>query len=408
MQYIKRAMESSILKASTQYPVVMVCGQRQTGKSTMLRHLAEPDRVCVSFDKLETRTLAENDPALFFETYGHKLLIDEFQRVPSILLAIKDIVDNAQYNGENPNGMFWLTGSQKFVMMKNISETLAGRVAVFSLLPLSQREIDGKESEPFCPEIEALKSKDYENKTLSNTFERIFQGGMPKLLSDKTLDRDLYFSSYMDTYIERDVSALEQVGKLDEFRALVTYLAANTAQELKYESISRDIGVSAPTVKEWVTILQRSGIIYILRPYYNNINRRLVKTPKCYFLDTGLAAYLTRWPTYETLMNGNASGAFFETFVVGEILKSYYNCGKEPNIYYYRDIDKKEIDLLMVGSNQVFPIEIKKSKTPSEADKNFSVLDKLGLKVMPGLVLCMADEFFPIKREVWLCPITMI
>lgn len=408
MQYIKRAMERSIIKASTQYPVVMVCGQRQTGKSTMLRHLAEPDRVCVSFDKLETRTLAENDPALFFETYGHKLLIDEFQRVPSILLAIKDIVDNAQYNGENPNGMFWLTGSQKFVMMKNISETLAGRVAVFSLLPLSQREIDGKESEPFCPEIEALKSKDYEKKTLSNTFERIFQGGMPKLLSDKTLDRDLYFSSYMDTYIERDVSALEQVGKLDEFRALVTYLAANTAQELKYESISRDIGVSAPTVKEWVTILQRSGIIYILRPYYNNINRRLVKTPKCYFLDTGLAAYLTRWPTYETLMNGNASGAFFETFVVGEILKSYYNCGKEPNIYYYRDIDKKEIDLLMVGSNQVFPIEIKKSKTPSEADKNFSVLDKLGLKVMPGLVLCMADEFFPIKREVWLCPITMI
>lgn len=408
MQYIKRAMESSIIKASTQYPVVMVCGQRQTGKSTMLRHLAEPDRVCVSFDKLETRTLAENDPALFFETYGHKLLIDEFQRVPSILLAIKNIVDNAQYNGENPNGMFWLTGSQKFVMMKNISETLAGRVAVFSLLPLSQREIDGKESEPFCPEIEALKSKDYENKTLSNTFERIFQGGMPKLLSDKTLDRDLYFSSYMDTYIERDVSALEQVGKLDEFRALVTCLAANTAQELKYESISRDIGVSAPTVKEWVTILQRSGIIYILRPYYNNINRRLVKTPKCYFLDTGLAAYLTRWPTYETLMNGNASGAFFETFVVGEILKSYYNCGKEPNIYYYRDIDKKEIDLLMVGSNQVFPIEIKKSKTPSEADKNFSVLDKLGLKVMPGLVLCMADEFFPIKREVWLCPITMI
>lgn len=408
MQYIKRAMERSIIKASTRYPVVMVCGQRQTGKSTMLRHLAEPDRVCVSFDKLETRTLAENDPALFFETYGHKLLIDEFQRVPSILLAIKDIVDNAQYNGENPNGMFWLSGSQKFVMMKNISETLAGRVAVFSLLPLSQREIDGKESEPFCPEIEALKSKDYENKTLSNTFERIFQGGMPKLLGDKTLDRDLYFSSYMDTYIERDVGALEQVGKLDEFRALVTYLAANTAQELKYESISRDIGVSAPTVKEWVTILQRSGIIYILRPYYNNINRRLVKTPKCYFLDTGLAAYLTRWPTYETLMNGNASGAFFETFVVGEILKSYYNCGKEPNIYYYRDIDKKEIDLLMVGSNQVFPIEIKKSKTPSEADKNFSVLDKLGLKVMPGLVLCMADEFFPIKREVWLCPITMI
>ena len=408
MQYISRSMEDSILKASKQFPVVMVCGQRQTGKSTMLRHLAEPDRICVSFDKLETRRLAENDPAQFFETYGHKLLIDEFQRVPSILIAIKDIVDNAAYSGEDPNGMFWLTGSQKFVMMKNISETLAGRVAIFSMLPLSQREIDGRKSEPFDPDVNVLKSMDYERKSLEKTFERIFLGGMPKLLSDRTIDRDLYFSSYMDTYIERDVSALEQVGKLDEFRTLVTFLAANTAQELKYDSISKEIGVSAPTVKQWVTILERSGIIFILRPYYNNISKRLVKTPKCYFLDTGLAAYLTRWPTYETLMNGNASGAFFETFVVGEILKSHYNCGKEPNIYYYRDIDKKEIDLLFLGPDRVFPIEIKKSKSPSDPDRNFHVLDKLGLKVMPGIILCMADELFPLRRDAWLCPISMI
>lgn len=408
MQYINRAMESSVLKASTQYPVVMVCGQRQTGKSTMLRHLAEPDRVYVSFDKLETRRLAENDPSLFFETYGHKLLIDEFQRVPSILMTIKDIVDNAAYKGEDPNGMFWLTGSQKFVMMKNVSESLAGRVAVFTLLPLSQREIDGMESEPFNPEIDALKKKNSRKKTLKSTFEQIFRGGMPKLISDRTLDRDLYFSSYMDTYIERDVSALEQVGKLDEFRTLVTYLAANTAQELKYDSIAKEIGISAPTVKQWITILERSGIIYILKPYYNNFNKRLVKTPKCYFIDTGLAAYLTRWPTYETLMNGNASGALFETFVVSEILKSYYNSGKEPNIYYYRDTEKKEIDLLLLGADWICPVEIKKSKTPSEADKNFHVLEKTGLKVMPGLILCMADELFPVKRDLWLCPVSLI
>ena len=408
MQYISRAMESSVLKASTQYPVVMVCGQRQTGKSTMLRHLAEPDRVYVSFDKLETRRLAENDPSLFFETYGHKLLIDEFQRVPSILMTIKDIVDNAAYKGEDPNGMFWLTGSQKFVMMKNVSESLAGRVAVFTLLPLSQREIDGMESEPFNPEIDALKKKNSRKKTLKSTFEQIFMGGMPKLISNMTLDRDLYFSSYMDTYIERDVSALEQVGKLDEFRTLVTCLAANTAQELKYDSIAKEIGVSAPTVKQWITILERSGIIYILKPYYNNFNKRLVKTPKCYFIDTGLAAYLTRWPTYETLMNGNASGAFFETFVVSEILKSYYNSGKEPNIYYYRDTEKKEIDLLLLGGDWICPVEIKKSKTPSEADKNFHVLEKTGLKVMPGLILCMADALFPVKRDLWLCPVSLI
>lgn len=222
------------------------------------------------------------------------------------------------------------------------------------------------------------------------------------------MDRDLYYSGYMNTYIERDVSALEQVGKLDEFRTLVTYLAANTAQELVYETISREIGVSSPTVKEWVTILERSGIIYILKPYYSNISKRLVKTPKCYFLDTGLAAYLTRWPTAETLMNSNAAGAFFETFIVGEILKSYYNSGKEPNLYYYRDIDKKEINLLMIGPDCLYPMEVKKAKNPSAPDKNFGVLDKFGLKVMPRLILCSADALFPINRETWLCPVSLI
>ena len=292
----------------------------------------------VSFDRLEVRRLAENDPALFFETYGHKLLIDEFQRVPSILLAMKDMVDSASDQGEDPYGMFWLTGSQKFEMMKNFSESLAGRVAIFTLLPMSQREIDGEESVPFFPDLDALREKSFNQKTLKEVFGRIFLGGLPRLVADNTLDRDLYYSSYMTTYIERDVSALEQVGKLDEFRTLVTYLAANTAQEVKYEAISREIGVSAPTVKAWITILERSGIIFLLRPYFSNISKRLVKMPKCYFLDTGLAAYLTSWPTADTLMNGNAAGAFFETFVVGEILKSYYNAGKEPNLSFYRDI----------------------------------------------------------------------
>ena len=408
MVYIKRNMEEAVLKASAQYPVVMVCGQRQTGKSTMLKHIAETDRVYVSFDRLETRRLAENDPALFFETYGHKLLIDEFQRVPSFLLAVKDLVDNASDRGEDPNGMIWLTGSQKFVMMKNVSESLAGRVAIFTMLPMSQREIDGRDSVPFVPEIDVLKSKQPDGKTLKEIFERIFLGGLPKLVSDRTMDRDLYYSGYMNTYIERDVSVLEQVGKLDEFRTLVTYLAANTAQELVYETISREIGVSSPTVKEWVSILERSGIIYILKPYYSNISKRLVKTPKCFFLDTGLAAYLTRWPTAETLMNGNAAGAFFETFVVGELLKSYYNSGKEPNLYYYRDIDKKEIDLMMTGPDCLYPMEVKKAKNPSAPDKNFGVFDKFGLKVMPGLILCSADALFPINRETWLCPVSLI
>ena len=408
MDYITRSMEKVVLKASGQYPVVMVCGQRQTGKSTMLRHISESDRVYVSFDKAETRRLAENDPALFFETYGHKLLIDEFQRVPSILLEIKNIVDNAAYSGEKAYGMFWLTGSQKFKMMKNVSESLVGRVAVLTMLPMSEREIDGRDDSPFSPDISTLKTKPYEKKTQKEIFDAIFRGGMPRIVTESELDRDLYYSRYMDTYIERDVSALEHVGKLDDFRNLVTYLAANTGHELVYDNISKDMGISSPTIKAWVTILERSGIIYILRPYYSNISKRLVKTPKCYFLDTGLASYLTSWPTAETLMNGNAAGAFFETYVVGEILKSWYNSGKEPPLYYYRDVDRKEVDLLMVEAGKLYPMEIRKAKDPSDPDRNFSVLRNLGLEVMPGLVLCMADEFFPINRGAYLCPVGKI
>ncbi len=408
MEYIKRSMENVILKASKQFPVVMVCGQRQTGKSTMLRHIAESDRVYVSFDEVKTRELAKRDPALFFETYGHKLLIDEFQRVPSILLEIKNIVDNAVYNGEDPYGMFWLTGSERFKMMKNISESLAGRVAVLTMLPLSEREVVGREEKQFSPDIEKLKKEKYEKKTLREIFDAIFRGGMPRIVSDKNLDRDLYFSSYMDTYISKDVSELEHVKNLDDFRNLVTYLAANTSHELVYDNISKEMGISAPTIKEWVTILERSGIIYILRPYYSNISKRLVKTPKCYFIDTGLAAYLTSWPTAETLMNGNASGAFFETYVVGEILKSWYNNGKEIPLFYYRDIDKKEVDLLIVEGDKVYPIEIKKAKNPTDGDKNFPVLKKLNLEILPGLIICASDELFPLSREAWLCPVTMI
>lgn len=403
MDYLKRQMEEAVLKASKTFPVVMVCGQRQTGKSTMLKHLSESDRKYVTFDDAKARTLANNDPNLFFETYGYKLFIDEFQRVPSILLEIKKIVDERK-----ENGMFWLSGSQKFVMMKNVSESLAGRVAIFDMLPLSSGEINHNFNGPFSPEVDLLKKKQNRQKTMKEVFEDIFKGGLPQIALNPEIDRDIYYSSYLDTYIERDISALEQVGKLEEFRTFVTYMAANTAQELKYDSISKVVGVSAPTIKEWISILERSGIIFVLRPYSSSLTKRLVKTPKCYFLDTGLAAYLTSWPNAETLMNGNAAGAFFETYVVGEILKSYTNEGKKANLYYYRDVDQKEIDLLMVGPDSIYPIEIKKGKNPLVADKNFTVLNKFGMNVKPGLVICMADELFPISKNNWYCPIGLI
>ena len=405
--YITRQLEQTVIKASGQYPVVMVCGQRQTGKSTMLRHISTDERRYVTFDDYRARSLARNDPEQFFEYYGHKLFIDEFQRVPEILLEIKKIVDEAQYGG-GASGMFWLSGSQKFEMMKNITETLAGRTAIFSLLPLSCAETEGRPPECFLPEIEALRLKPCRGQTVAEIFDKIFMGGLPQLVTHPEMDRDVYYSSYISTYIERDIAALEQVGKLEEFRAFMIYLAANTAQELKYDSAAKVVGVSAPTIKEWVSILVRSGIIYLLKPYSSNISKRLVKTPKCYFLDTGLAAYLTSWPGAQTLMNGSAAGAFFETYVVAEILKSYYNAGKEPPVYYYRDTDKREVDLLIKQGDRLYPIEIKTAKNPQNADKNFDALDKLGLKVCPGLIICSANEMYPVSKRAWLCPVSLI
>lgn len=365
-----------------------MCGQRQVGKSTMLNHIREPERRYVTLDDGNARRLAEKDPALFFETYGYPLLSDEFQRVPSILLEMKRIVDRKALDGEDNNGMYWLTGSQKFKMMKDVSESLAGRNAG-----------------TFHPALEKLRER-MQSCSLRNVheiYERIFKGGMPKLIATG-MDRERFYVDYINTYLERDIKELSLVGKLGEFYDFLVFMAARTSMELKYSEIANAIGISAPTAKEWVSILERSGIIYILRPYYSNITNRLVKTPKMYFLDTGLAAYLCRWPNAETLENGAMDGAFFETYVVSEIVKSYYNAGKRPDLYYYRDIDGKEIDLLFVEGDRIYPVEIKKAKMPNHADKNFSVLNKLKMDIQPGVILCMADEMLPYSRDVWYFP----
>ena len=403
--YIQRHLESQIREASRFYPVVMVCGQRQVGKSTMLNHIKEKERRYVTLDDGNARRLAEKDPALFFETYGFPLLIDEFQRVPSILLEMKRIVDKKALEGEDNNGMYWLTGSQKFKMMKDVSESLAGRIAVFDMSGLSAAEIEGREAGVFYPVVEELRRRvqNYQPKTVHEIYEQIFRGGMPKLIATK-LDRERFYTDYINTYLERDIKELALVGKLGEFYDFLVFMAARTSMELKYSEIANAIGISAPTAKEWVSILERPGIIFILRPYYNNITNRLVKTPKMYFMDTGLAAYLCRWPNAETLEKGAMDGAFFETYVVSEIVKSYYNAGKRPDLYYYRDIDGKEIDLLFAEGDKIYPVEIKKAKAPDRADKNFSVLDKLKKDIQPGVILCMADEMLPFSRDVWYFP----
>ncbi|HNZ25839.1 MAG TPA: ATP-binding protein [Spirochaetota bacterium] len=407
--YIKRHLEEQILKASQYYPVVMLTGMRQVGKSTMLHHIREPERRYVTFDDGNARRLAETDPALFFETYGYPLLIDEFQRVPSVLLEIKKIVDQKALNGEAHMGMFWLTGSQKFKMMQDVSESLAGRVAVFEMAALSSAEIEERPARVFHPGIERIRERQKfsKAKTVHEVYAAIFRGGMPKLHTTD-LDRDRFYMDYINTYIERDIKDLAQVGKLNEFYDFLVYMAARTGQQLKYDDIANSIGISAPTAKAWASILERSGVIFILKPYYSNVTKRLVKTAKAYFMDTGLAAYLLRWPSAETLEKGAMDGAFFETYVVSEIVKSYHNAGKEPNLFYYRDIDKREIDLIVAEGDAIFPIEIKKAKNPADAHKNFDALKRLKKDVKPGLIICMADEFIPYNRETWYCPVSCI
>lgn len=407
--YIQRHLEAQILHASRYYPVVMVCGQRQVGKSTMLNHIKEPGRRYVTLDDGNARRLAATDPALFFETYGYPLLIDEFQRVPSILLEMKKIVDQKALSGEDNNGMFWLTGSQKFKMMQNVSESLAGRIAIFDMASLSTAEIEERPAALFHPDLDSIRERlnHSKPKNIHQVYEDVFRGGMPKLRATD-LDRDRFYMDYINTYIERDIKDLSQVGKLNEFYDFLVFMAARTGQELKYDEIASAIGISAPTAKSWVTILERSGVIFILRPYFSNITKRLVKTPKVYFMDTGLAAYLCRWPSAATLENGAMDGAFFETYVVTEIVKSYYNAGRPVDLFYYRDIDKKEIDLLIVEGDKMYPIEIKKSKEPIKPDKNFGVLQQFKLDVQPGLILCMSDELIPYNRASWYCPVSVL
>ena len=407
--YISRHLESAIREASRDYPVVMVSGARQVGKSTMLHHLMEKGRRYVTLDDANARRLALQDPVLFFETYGAPLLIDEFQRVPSLLLEMKRRVDMAALEGKSWGGMFWLTGSQKFLMMKDVADSLAGRIALFDLDGLSAAEMDGQPAMAFSPEIHHLQEKLKRRKSVNihGVYERIFRGGMPQLVT-MGMDRERFFSNYVNTYLERDIRELAQVGKVSQFYDFLVFIAARTGQELKYAEVANAVGISAPTVKAWISLLVQSGIVYLLRPYASNLTKRLIKTPKLYFMDTGLAAYLCRWPNAETLANGAMDGAFFETYVVSEIVKSFHHTGRRADLYYYRDVDRREIDLLMWEGNSLYPIEIKKGAIPAHADKNFSVLRKFDADVQKGLILCMSKELVPYSAESWLCPVTVL
>jgi len=407
--YYERVIKELVKNISETFPVLLVTGPRQVGKTTLLEHLQEKERSYVTLDDLDERALAKSDPALFLQRHRPPVIIDEVQYAPELFSAIKVIVDR-----EKKNGLFWLTGSQKFELMKGISETLAGRVGICELLGLSQGEIQGRvsDSHPFLPSkgfISKMLSSKQKGVTLHRVYEEIWRGAFPKIVSSHNVSRDIFYSSYIQTYVQRDVRDLSKIGYLTTFQRFLKVAAARTGQLINYANMAIDIDVDQKTVKSWISILETSGLIYLLQPYQSNVTNRLVKTPKLYFLDTGLCSYLTGWSTPESLELGSMSGAILETYLFTEILKTYLYSGVRPNLYFYRDKDQKEIDLLIEYDGCLYPVEFKKTATPTlNAAKNFHVLEKLNVKIGHAVVFCFKEKALPLSETVTALPINYI
>lgn len=409
MEYIKRAMEEAFIKLSKQFPAILITGPRQVGKTTMLQKLMEEEntgRTYVTLDDLTERDMAKNDPAMFFQLHKPPLFIDEVQYAPQLFPYIKMWVDKHH----NP-GDFWLTGSQIFKLMRGVQESLAGRVCLLNLFSLSQQEILGNPTIPFEVNFDALLKRQEIIKPVGTPeiYERIFNGGMPALVSGKYTDRRAVYSSYISTYIDRDVKELSGTISSLKFMNFITATAALAGQMLNYKTIADTCDIDQTTAKAWLNILETLGIIFYLHPYSNNVLKRTVKTPKLYFYDTGLVCYLTKWSDADTLMSGAMSGALLENFAVSEIVKSYHNVGFEPYLYYYRDKDTKEIDLIIEGNGKLYPIEIKKSASPDvRLTRVFGVIDKSPLIRGTGAVLCTSERFSAFNKDNLIIPIWMI
>lgn len=415
-KYIKRNIESVVMRLSKGFPVVMVTGPRQVGKTTMLRHINKNINY-VSLDNLNARDLAISDPELFLETYKTPLVIDEFQYAPNLLSYIKIRVDEARFDrvfnsGDDVNVMYYLTGSQSFFSMKNLSESLAGRVGIIEMYGLSTNELNMQSDEIFIPEISELQKKKISNKPDSNKiFERIFKGSYPELYINENVTLNEYYESYVKTYIERDIRDLINISDEIKFMKFMTSIAARTGEELNITTVANDAEISVPTAQSWLSILVNTGLVILLEPFSNNVIKRTIKRPKIYFMDTGLACYLAKYPSAEILEASAYAGYIFETYVVSEIVKTFANNGKDFKryLFYYRDDKKREIDLIIDYNNKLYPTEIKKGKKPNgECTKNFEVLGNLNMEIGKGIVLCMCDEIFPIDRDNYYVPVNYI
>ncbi len=402
--YINRSLEDRVKYMADHFPVVLVSGARQVGKTTLLKKITdEKDIQYVTLDHPRMRQLAKEDPELFLQQYSSPVIIDEIQYAPELLPFIKIKVDE-----NRKNGMYYLTGSQMFHMMKNVSESLAGRVGILSMFSLSRAEIEGRKSVPFLPsKVKRTSSED----NISDIFERIVRGSMPQLVCDTELQADDYYGSYIQTYIERDIRNLVNIKDEGKFTKFISCVAARTSQEVNLADIAKDVEIDRKTADNWLSILVTSGIVVLLHPYSGNTIKRIIKRPKLYFMDTGLACYLSMWNNARALELSAMAGAMFENYVVSEIIKGYANNGVDvrSRLTNYRDNNGKEIDLMIIENGKLYPIEIKMSADPGKkALKNFSVLDSLQEETGEGAVLCMTSSVIPLDEKNKLVPIKAI
>jgi len=408
MEYIKRSLERKFLHLNEFFKAILVTGARQVGKTTMLRHLAEgQNRTYVTLDNLMARDLAKRDPVLFFQTYKPPIIIDEVQYAPELFSQIKIICDQSE-----ETGLFWLTGSQQFAMMKNIRESLAGRIGVLELYSLTKNEQDriffNNELDFSLGCLQARQAQVMKNDVVE-VFEHIWRGGMPQVIRADAEQRQEYYAAYVNTYLMRDAAELGGITDALRFAKFLAACAALVSQLINYKTLAEAVEISQPTAKEWLRLLESMGIVYLLKPYANNALKRLTKTPKLYFCDTGLAAHLSMWLTRETLMNGAAAGHFFENFVVAELVKNYAYAQNKANMSFYQDANAKEIDIFVEQNNAVHPLEIKKSANPNRRELNkFAVLDKASLERGCGGIICMCEEVIPIDAKNCFIPCNLL
>lgn len=408
MQYIERTLERKFLHMNSFFKAVLVTGARQVGKTTMLKHLAAGQgRTYVSMDNTMARALAKSDPVLFFQTYKPPIIIDEIQKAPELFEQIKIMCDESE-----ERGLFWLTGSQQYSMMKNIRETLAGRIGILELYSLSKNETEGisfPNELDFSLNCLLARQPLVKKNNILDVFDYIWRGGMPDAVRADTEQRQEYFNSYIETYLMRDVSEEGGITDSIRFRKFLNACAALTAQQVNYKTLADAAEISQPTAKEWLRLLQGLGIIYLLQPYANNELKRLAKTPKLYFCDTGLCAYLSMWLTRDTLMNGAASGHYFENYVVVELLKNFAYASSKAYLTYYRDSNAKEIDIFVEENGEIHPLEIKKSANPDRREiKKYDVLDKVKAQRGSGGIICMCEEVIPIDDRDCFIPCNLL